>query len=48
MDTGANLRRIRDSRNLTQQEVADYICVERKTYANWDAGVSEVKSKYIL
>ena len=47
MDIGGNLRKIRDSKNITQQEVADYIGVERKTYVNWETGVSEIKSKYI-
>jgi len=47
MDLGRNLRQLRDSKNLTQQEVADYVGVDRKTYNNWETGVSDVKSKFI-
>ena len=47
MDIGKNLRKLRDSRQLSQQEVADYIGVERKTYMNWETGISDVKSTYI-
>jgi transcriptional regulator with XRE-family HTH domain len=47
MYIGKNLRKLRDSRNLSQQEVADYIGVERKTYMNWETEVSKVKDTYI-
>ena len=47
MDVGKNLRKIRDSKKLSQQEVADYIGIERKTYMNWETGVSDIKSIYI-
>ena len=47
MGIGKNLRKLRDSRSLSQQEVADFIGVERKTYMNWETEVSKVKDTYI-
>ena len=47
MSIGKNLRKLRDGRNLSQQEVADFIGVERKTYMNWETDVSDVKDTYI-
>ena len=47
MDIGKKLRQKRECKNLTQQEVADYVGVERTTYINWEAGTSDVKCKYI-
>ena len=47
MSIDKNLKRIRDNRKLTQQEVADYVGVERKTYGNWESGVTTVKSEFI-
>ena len=46
MSAGSNLRKIRDSKKLSQQDVADYLGVERETYMNWEAGISEVKGSY--
>jgi len=47
MDIGKNLRIVREKKKLSQQEVADFIGVERKTYMNWETGVSDMKSIYI-
>ena len=47
MDIGKKLKQKRECQKLTQQEVADYVGVERTTYMNWEAGVSDVKCKYI-
>jgi Predicted transcriptional regulator len=47
MEIGENLRKIRESKNLSQQYVADYLGVERKTYLNWEAGESSIKSVFI-
>lgn len=47
MSIAKNLRTIRESKNVSQQEVADYVNVERKTYMNWETGVSDIKSIYI-
>ena len=48
MSKDNNLRKIRVSKNLTQQNVADHIGVERRTYANWESGESGIKDDYIL
>jgi len=47
MEIGLNLKKIRERNNFSQQDVADYVGVERKTYSNWETGESDVKSKYI-
>jgi transcriptional regulator with XRE-family HTH domain len=46
MGIGTNLRKLRDSKKLTQQEVAEKIEVDRKTYASWETG-KEIKGTYI-
>ena len=43
-DIGKNLRKIRVSKKKSQQEVADHLGVERKTYGSWEAGTTKVKS----
>ncbi|MDR2653043.1 MAG: helix-turn-helix domain-containing protein [Prevotellaceae bacterium] len=35
MNIGNNLRAIRTKSNISQQEVADFIGVDRKTYVSW-------------
>jgi transcriptional regulator with XRE-family HTH domain len=47
MNIGNNLRVIRSKKNISQQEVADFLGVDRKTYMNWEMSVSAVKSSYI-
>ena len=47
MEIGENLRKLRERKNISQQYVADYVGVERKTYINWETGESDVKSKFI-
>ena len=47
MEIGENIRKLRESKNLSQQYVADYVGVERKTYLNWEAGETSVKSVFI-
>ena len=44
IDVGKNLRKIRESKNKSQQEVADHLGVERKTYGNWETGATKVNS----
>ncbi|MDR0231244.1 MAG: helix-turn-helix domain-containing protein [Dysgonamonadaceae bacterium] len=47
MDIGNNLRVIRNKNNISQQAVADFLGIDRKTYVNWEAGVADIKSSYI-
>ena len=47
MSVGDNLRVIRNKKNISQQEIADFLGVDRKTYVNWEAGIADIKSMYI-
>jgi len=44
---GDNLRKLRSARNKSQQEVADMLEIDRKTYANWESNAADVKGSYI-
>ena len=47
MKIGKNLINLRNKNNATQQEVADFLEVDRKTYVGWEADRAQVKSSYI-
>ena len=47
MNVGDNLRVLRNKNNISQQEVADFLGVDRKTYLSWEAGQTDIKSSYI-
>ena len=47
MSIGNNLRIIRNKKNISQQEVADFLGIDRKTYVSWEAYTSDIKSSYI-
>lgn len=45
---GENIKRIRLKKTkLSQQEMADYLGVDRNTYANWERGENDIKAEYI-
>ncbi|MDR2145363.1 MAG: helix-turn-helix domain-containing protein [Tannerella sp.] len=44
---GNNLRKLRDLRKKSQQEVADELEIDRKTYAKWESNDVDVKASYI-
>jgi len=44
---GDTLRKLRATRNKSQQEIADFVCIDRKTYANWESNQADVKGSYI-
>jgi len=44
---GDSLRKLRISRNKSQQEIADFVNIDRKTYANWETNQADVKGSYI-
>ena len=46
MSIGNNLRLIRSRKNLSQQDVADFLCVDRKTYASWE-NTGNIKGSHI-
>ena len=47
MSIGDNLRVIRNKKAVSQQEIADFLGVERKTYISWEMGTADIKSAYI-
>jgi DNA-binding XRE family transcriptional regulator len=47
MSIGDNLRALRNKRNIPQQEIADFLWIDRKTYVSWEMGTADVKSLYI-
>ena len=44
---GDTLRKLRAARKKSQQEIADFVCIDRKTYANWESNQADVKGSYI-
>ena len=44
---GDTLRKLRTTRKKSQQEIADFVCIDRKTYANWESNQADVKGSYI-
>ena len=47
MNIGDNLRVIRNKKNISQQEIADFLGIDRKTYVSWEAGTVDIKSSYL-
>jgi len=47
MNIGDNLRVLRSKQNISQQEIADFLGVDRKTYVSWESGTADIKSTYI-
>ena len=47
MFIGDNLRKLRERKNLSQQNVADYVGIERKTYLKWETSENSVENQYI-
>lgn len=48
MVLGENIRKIRvKSTKFSQQDMADYLGVDRNTYANWERGENDIKSEFI-
>jgi transcriptional regulator with XRE-family HTH domain len=47
MGIGDNLRAVRNKNNISQQEIADFLGVDRKTYVSWEMGTADIKSSYI-
>lgn len=41
MEIGAQIRKYRVDRNLSQEELADRVYVTRQTVSNWETGVSQ-------
>jgi DNA-binding XRE family transcriptional regulator len=47
MNIGDNLKVIRNRNNVSQQEIADFLGIDRKTYVSWEAGTVDIKSSYL-
>ncbi len=47
MSIGYNLRKFRTKSNKSQQEIADLLGIERRTYMNWENEQNDIKSEYI-
>lgn len=47
MSIGNNLRRLRGQSKKSQQEIADLLAIDRRTYINWENEENDVKSEYI-
>jgi len=47
MSVGKNLRRLRAKTKFSQQEIADYLEVDRITYSKLENETSDVKSQYV-
>lgn len=47
MSVSNNIRKLRAKTRKSQQELADLLEAERKTYVNWENGKTDIKSKYI-
>ncbi|SHE36037.1 helix-turn-helix transcriptional regulator [Chryseobacterium takakiae] len=47
MSIGNTLRKLRTKKNYSQQDVADFLEVDRRTYVNWENGENDIKSDFI-
>ena len=47
MSIGNNLKIIRSRSSISQQDIADYLGIDRKTYVSWESGTVDIKSSYI-
>jgi len=41
------LRVFRNKQNISQQLVADFLGVDRKTYVSWESGTADIKCSYL-
>jgi transcriptional regulator with XRE-family HTH domain len=47
MAIGTNLRRLRSKTKYSQQDIADFLEIDRVTYTNWENETTDVKSQYV-
>ncbi|HLV23268.1 MAG TPA: helix-turn-helix transcriptional regulator [Moheibacter sp.] len=47
MSVGKNLRRLRSQTKFSQNDIAEQLGIDRKTYANWESEANDVKSEFI-
>ena len=47
MNIGLNMKILREKQGKSQREIADLLNVDRRTYAKWEEGATEVRSSLI-
>lgn len=47
MGVGKNLKKLRSRTKFSQQEIADMLDLDRKTYTCWENETTDIKSNYI-
>ena len=47
MSIGDNIKVLRIKKDISKQEMADFLGVDRKTYMRWEEGKSGVDSEYL-
>ena len=47
MSISNNLRKFRAIKGISQQNIADILEIDRRTYINWEKDESDIKSEYI-
>lgn len=47
MSVGSTIRKLRTRQNKSQQEIADLLNIDRKTYVNWENDQNDIKSECI-
>lgn len=48
MEYSQRIRDIREDRDLTQQQVADYLGMKYQQYRRYESGENEIKASYII
>ncbi len=48
MNIGVKLKKIREQKRYSQQEIADILNISQKTYSNIESGKSDIKIKHLL
>ncbi|WP_363315632.1 helix-turn-helix transcriptional regulator [uncultured Chryseobacterium sp.] len=43
MSVGSTIRKLRTHQNKSQQEIADLLNIDRKTYVNWENDQNDIK-----
>lgn len=47
MKTGSELRRIRENKKLSQQEIADFLDIPQRSYSNMESGRSKISCEHL-
>jgi transcriptional regulator with XRE-family HTH domain len=47
MGVGYKIRKLRNKTKYSQSDIADFLGIDRNTYANWESEANDIKSEYI-